>query len=493
MSLPIRVRLTAWYVWLLAAIVVGLGAFLVLQLEADLGGRIDEEVQSNAVQIARGYVAEGPEDFLDVSRTVLPHQSAVAQVIGRGGRPVVAYGDLVGEDPLVSAHVRARALGRRTRRLTALVLGADREHYRGVVLPVRRRGRREVLVVAESRKPVEDSVQRVLVLLLIAGPAALALTGLGGWWLARKALLPVARMTSQAQKIGIDALNERIAIPRVADELGHLAVTLNAMLDRLERGVDDKRRLIADASHELRTPLSVMRAELDVSLRVDDLPREGRIVLESVREEVDGMTRIVDNLLTLAQVDEGRLALLKTTVGLHDAVETAARPLRPMAAAKGVRLETDGEPCAAQADAQRLHQALTVFIENAIKFGRPGGQVRVTSWNHRDEVGVTVTDDGPGIPAEAHAHVFDRFYRVDPARERDGGSSGLGLAICREIVVSHGGRVWLESEEGKGSAFSLALPGTPGVTPAPSAPHVLKKGGRPEAPESVPDVDMVSN
>ena len=325
-------------------------------------------------------------------------------------------------------------------------------------MPVRRLGQVRVLVVGESLNEAQESVERVLLLLLFAGPAALAATALGGWWLARKALRPVERMTSEAGQIGIDRLSDRIAVPRVADEVGRLAVTLNAMLDRLEQGVREKHRLIADASHELRTPLAVMRAEIDVSLRGDYLPPAACAVLESAREEVDRMSRTVDNLLTLAQVDEGRLELLVTPVSLIDAIDAAARPLRPLAAAKDVELTVDGESFEVQADPQRLHQALTNFVENAIKFTQPGGEVRVTTWRGRNEVGVTVTDNGPGMPAAARVHVFDRFYRVDHARGRGAGGSGLGLAICREVATAHGGRVWVDSEEGKGSEFSLALP-----------------------------------
>jgi signal transduction histidine kinase len=271
-------------------------------------------------------------------------------------------------------------------------------------------------------------------------------------------------MTSQAEAIGIDRLHERIAVPRSRDEIGHLAVTLNAMLDRLERGMEEKHRLVADASHELRTPLAAMRMELDVSLHGDDLAPEAREVLESAREEVDRMTRTVDNLLTLARVDEGRLELLKRRIDLSTVIEAAAAPLRPLAEAKGLKLEANGGPQEALADPLRLEQALRNFIENAIKFARPGGHVHITSWSNGNEVGVTVEDDGPGIPADARAHVFDRFYRADRARGRDGGGSGLGLAICREIANAHGGRVWVRSEEGKGSSFSLALPrrGAPG-------------------------------
>jgi two-component system, OmpR family, sensor kinase len=460
MSLPIRVRLTAWYAALLAVIIIALGAFLVVQLRADLQQQVDRDVRDGAEMIARGYVAAGTAEFLEVAETVLPRGGSAAQVVDPEGRILLTYGDPVGTRDMAPAGARADALRGRSRLITA-ALGENRQRHRVMVLAVQRLGMPRVVVVAESLANVERSVNQVLLLLLLAGPAALAATALGGWWLARKALLPVERMTSQAEEISIDRLHERVAVPQAKDEIGHLAVTLNAMLDRLERGIADKHRLIADASHELRTPLAVMRAELDVTLRSRDLSPVSREVLESAREEVRRMSRTVDNLMTLAEVDEGRLGLLPTRVQLREAVEAAARPLGALADAKGVRLVVGGEACETQADRQRLHQALTNFIENAIKYARPGGHVWVTAWGREAEVGVTVADDGPGIPPDARAHIFDRFYRVDGARTRENGGSGLGLAICHEIAGAHGGRAWVESEEGRGSAFSLALPRNP--------------------------------
>ena len=454
--LPIRVRLTAWYAVLLAAIIVALGAFLVLQLGSDLQAALDRHVRDSAVHIARAYAAEGPGDFRDASRTALS-ADGIAQVLDPTGRVLHVSGPLARGRALAGAGDRAQALRGGPRAVT-VQLGHNLQEYRAVVMPVWRLSQVRILVVGESLDEAHESVERVLLLLLFAGPAALLATALGGWWLARKALRPVERMTSEAGQIGIDRLSDRIAVPRVADEVGRLAVTLNAMLERLEQGVREKHRLIADASHELRTPLAVMRAEIDVSLRGDYLPAAACAVLESAREEVDRMSRTVDNLLTLAQVDEGRLELLVTPVSLIDAIDAAARPLRPLAAANGVELTVEGESCQVHADPQRLHQALTNFIENAIKFTQPGGEVRVTTWRGRNEVGVTVTDNGPGMPAAARVHVFDRFYRVDHARGRGAGGSGLGLAICREVATAHGGRVWVDSEEWKGSEFSLALP-----------------------------------
>jgi heavy metal sensor kinase len=458
MSFPIRARLTAWYAVLLAAIVVALSTFLVLQLKDDLEGSVNREVRDASAHIAEVYAREGTQDFREVSATVLPTGAAASQILSSDRRVVAGYGELLARRPIAPPSAFEAALSGRTS-LATVRLGPSDQRFRAQLMPVERRGGRQVLVVAESLRHVEESVRQVLLLLLLAGPAALAATAVGGWWLARKALLPVERMTSKAAEIGIDRLDERIEVPAAKDEIGHLADTLNAMLDRLERGVEEQHRLVADASHELRTPLAAMRAELDVSLMADDLPTEAREVLESTREEVDRMGRIVDNLLTLARVDEGRLELLTTRVDVGQAAAAAARPLRSLAAAKHVRLELDAQSEVARADPQRLHQALTNFIENAIKFTHEGGQVKIQTWRDNGEVGVTVRDNGPGIPARDRGHVFDRFYRADPARGRAGRGSGLGLAICREIADAHGGRVWVESEEGDGSAFSLALPG----------------------------------
>ena len=335
-------------------------------------------------------------------------------------------------------------------------LGADRQNYRVRVVKASFADEPVVLVVGISLSEIDRTVDHLVRLLLAAGPAALLVTALAGSWLAGLSLKPVRRMTRDAQQIGTDRLYERVAVPAPHDEVRRLALTLNAMLDRIEQGATVQRRLVADASHELRSPLTVMRAELDVSLRGDELPTSGRIVLESVREEVDRMRRTVDNLLTLAAIDESGLPLLAIPCRLDQAMSEATRSVVALATVQNVDLVVDAGPEQVQADPQQLQLALVNLLENAIRYSPPGGEVRLTSWLIGGEVGLTVADQGPGIPAEHRERLFDRFYRVDGARGRDG--SGLGLSICREIVRAHGGRIWVESAVGRGSAFSLALP-----------------------------------
>ncbi|MDP9343415.1 MAG: ATP-binding protein [Actinomycetota bacterium] len=461
MSFPIRVRLTAWYVALLAVILTALGAFLLIRMRSDLVAGIDRSLDSRAAQISLAYQGGGGGEFQDVTDTSLaglPIGEAAAQILSARGEVLQSSSyDTVAERPMISSpaltHLVKGSLVRQT-----LVLRPDGESFRVLALPLPGPRHGEVLVVATSLEDANRSLHRLLVLLLVAGPAVLAAAWAGGWWLARKALLPVAKMTKEAAEIGIDRLDERVAVPSPSDELQRLATTLNAMLDRLERGVAEKRRFVANASHELRTPLAVMASEIDVSLRSDQLSPEARGVLESAREEVERMSRMVANLLTLARIDEGKLELLRSSVDLHDVAATVADNMRPLADAKRIRIDVEGDGASVWADRDRLEQVVANLVENAIKYSGRGEAVTVSVWCRAGEAGLTVADTGSGIPPDVLPHVFDRFFRVDSARSRREGGSGLGLAICKEIMEAHSGCMSAQSELKRGSSFSLALP-----------------------------------
>jgi signal transduction histidine kinase len=272
----------------------------------------------------------------------------------------------------------------------------------------------------------------------------------------------------------------------VRDEVGHLARTLNAMLDRLQGGVEARQRLVGDASHELRGPLAAMRSEIEVSLRQDQLAPEAQRVLSSARDEVIRMGRIVDDLLTLARVDEGQLDLL---LGSHDLRALAAEAVRTRRAASdaaGVELALEGEPVVVVADRDRVSQVIGNLVDNAIRFAPPASEVQIGVSHDGETARVTVSDAGPGVPAEARERIFERFARQDPARSRSGGA-GLGLAISMEIVRAHGGRIWVEDREPRGSTFVVELPLSPAAAAAPdgeggATPELTAPAARPPRP-----------
>jgi heavy metal sensor kinase len=455
-ALPVRVRLTVWYVGLLAAILVAAGLFLPVRLGRDLVAGIDRTLDAAASQIspANHENEAGSQDVTDATLAGLAAGESAAQILSAGGSVLKHSGEEISQAPLLPAPSLARVLaGGRVR--VSVRTGPDREHFRLLAEPA---GAGQVLVIAGSLDAVDRSVHRLRILLLAVVPPALLAAAAGGWWLARKALRPVAEITRQAGEIGVEQLHERVPVPPTRDEIAGLATTINAMLERIDHGVAEKRRFLADASHELRTPLAVMRSEIEVSLRAGDLDPPARELLRSNAEEVERMSRIVDDLLTLARVDEGRLDLVRTRVDLGEVAADVARGLRPLAEAKGIPVTVSGDAVAIEADAERLGQALRNLVENAVKYTDAGGSVGVAVWRRNGEVGLTVTDTGQGIPEDLLERVFDRFVRVDPARSRSTGGSGLGLPITREIVEAHGGRVWAQSTPGEGSAFSMAFP-----------------------------------
>jgi two-component system, OmpR family, sensor kinase len=457
MRVPIRARMTAWYVALLAVVLTAVGAFLVLRLHRDLTAATDGRLDLAVDQIALGYHQEGPAEARDVSTTVLSGEGAVSQVLTPARRVVVAFGNPVARTPMLDAAGLRRVLDGGRVRLT-VPLGAGGRPFRLVARPTTRGRYARVVVAGESTAATDRSVHRLLVLLLLAGPAAILAAAAGGWWLARRSLRPIGRLTTEAGRIGADRLADRLPEPATRDEVARLARTLNTMLARIETGVAEQRRFVADASHELRTPLAAMRAELEVSLRADDLDPQATAVLRSTVEEVERLSSIVDALLLLARADEGALPVHTTPTDLGDVAAAAAERLRPLAAARGVAVEVERGPAPARVDPDRLGQAVGNLIDNAIAFSPVGGTVTVTARAEGDEAVVAVRDRGPGVAPADRERVFDRFQRLDASRARQTGGTGLGLAIVREIVRAHGGRTWAAAPpDGPGSVFAIAV------------------------------------
>jgi signal transduction histidine kinase len=420
-------RLTVWYLTLLGATLAGVAAFVLIRVHEDLRAHLDRRTALSAFQIARGYSQEGATDFYDVSNTVLPVTArgpVASQALDARGRVVLSFGDAVSRRPLISPRDAQRILRSGARRLSVRA-GRRWESFSVYATPVTVHGQPGVVVVAASLRAVDGSVHRLLMLLLLAFAVALLFAAASGWWLARKALRPVAAMTRRAQNLGVQSLDQRLELPRTRDELWDLAATLNGMFDSIERAVGTQKRLVADAAHELRTPLTVMRSSVDVRLMESDLDATTRDVLESVRNEVLRLSRLVEDLLTLAHFDEHKIELRRAPVGLREVAEEVVARLDSIATERDLEIAVTGPVAIVDGDRRRLVQVVVNLIENAIRHSPAGGSVAIETWSRDGTSGMTVTDEGPGIPADAAVYVFDRFFHIDSARDRSG-EGGLG-------------------------------------------------------------------
>lgn len=312
--------------------------------------------------------------------------------------------------------------------------------------------------IGESLSAAQDEERRFGLRLLASLALALAaVVGISAW-LARNTVSPINEIARAVAEIGDEDLAKRIGWHGRKDELGFLAGSFDAMLARLEAAFARERRLIADASHELKTPLTVINANAQMLERwaqSDEALRKE--ALATIRGESASMARIINAMLTLAKTDDPR-ALAMEPVDAAAAVKDAATALRPTAEAKGLRLEVDVDgPAWVHGEPGLLRQLATNLTENAIKFTKEGA---VTVKVRRDDghAELIVADTGPGIPSAALPHVFERFYRADPARSRHVEGTGLGLAVVRNIVRVHAGEVTVDSMEGRGTTFTVALP-----------------------------------
>jgi heavy metal sensor kinase len=310
--------------------------------------------------------------------------------------------------------------------------------------------------VGTSGASSEATLEHVLLLLAIGLPIAVAAAVGGGFVLVRRALRPVDRIAGKAEVITQHNLSERLPVVTSGDEIERLSVSLNRMISRLEEAVNGSKQFVADASHELRTPLTVMRAELESLAQDTQLRSETRESLGSVLEEVERLREIVEGLLALSRLDVGEPPSEWARFDLAELAASTAEQMSLLAEDKELTVvcELSGE-VTVEADRARIKQVVVNLLDNAIKYTPRGGRVGLSVARDGDFALLEVTDNGIGIPAEAVARVFNRFYRVDESRSREQGGAGLGLAIVKSICAAHGAQVQVVSTPGKGSRFRI--------------------------------------
>jgi heavy metal sensor kinase len=312
--------------------------------------------------------------------------------------------------------------------------------------------------VAVSEASSRALVRRLWLEVLGLSLAVLLLGALGGLWIARRSLAPLSHLANRAERITAEQLHERLPVAGESLELDQLAAAFNETFARLEGSFDQLRRFTADVSHELRTPLTALRTVGEVALRGSHDAEGYREVIGSMLEEVDRLTRLTDELLTLARADAGEAKLRLEPVDLGALARDVAGHLSVLAEEREQKLEVDVAPLNLRADRTVLRQALVNLVVNAVKYSPERTSIRIETGRRGELAFLQVADEGPGIVPEHRGRIFERFYRVDKSRSREMGGTGLGLALVKWAAEAHGGRVELETEVGRGSTFRIVLP-----------------------------------
>ncbi|HEV8612559.1 MAG TPA: ATP-binding protein [Gemmatimonadales bacterium] len=487
----IRWRLTLGYALTLIVTMVAFGASLYLaqqraslrsfdkrleqrlQLEAELSARyLDESYRVLGRIVSYSRVARGASDSLpSLEPGIASYFESIQDflVLADSAGRVLFTTDTAASLPIASFE-----------RLTALVQPPPREPKSGsltfdphvgparyLVLPIAAAGPElaAVLVAAPTTTTLLE-VQALLSSMLVIAPLILGLSLLLGYWVAGRNLRPLGAMVRELEAITDgQSLHRRLAVERSGDEVARLGAAVNRMFERLEKSFSALHRFTAEASHELKTPLMVLRAGVERALRNPRTPPESMQALDESLDQINWMAELLDSLLTLARADEGRLPLAVEDFDLRELVAEASETASMLAEPAGhtVRSMMPEGPVPFRADRNRILQLLLNLVTNAVKYTPAGGEVSLGLEAQPEHVVLTVADSGIGIAAGDLPHIFDRFWRADPARSRAGESpgTGLGLAITKWVAEAHGGTIMVQSRPGRGTLFTVTLPRQP--------------------------------
>jgi heavy metal sensor kinase len=455
MHTSIRFRLTLWYVAALALTLVLLGTATYLFTQAGLYHWLDETLGERAEALSEEVRLVSGTPTLD-----LPHQGHGAYegvsdgflVLDGARRVVLARG--VEPGPFIQSAAVTAALNGEPGADTVRTRRGGR--WRAASHPILSGGRvAAVIVVGHDLEEVAEVLERLGLVMAGLLPLALAGAGAGGFLLAGRALAPVDRITHAAAKISERDLSQRLPVSG-RDELGRLATTFNALIERLQQAFERQRRFTADASHELRTPLSIIQALTSQKLIRPREPEEYAQALGQINEAAGYMGKLVSHLLTLARADAGQVEVERERIDLTELLEHVAGQVGE-ATGRTIPVHAPG-PVLMVGDSMRLTELFLNLVENAAKFTPPEGMVEVRLSQEPACVKVAVTDTGMGIPPEHLPHIFERFYRADKARAREEGGTGLGLAIGQWIAQAHGGSIQAASQPGQGTTMTVTLP-----------------------------------
>ena len=463
----VRIRLTLWYASVLAISLVTFALLVYYAAARIFYERQDESLRSTAETVASAYMQELEEEGsiakaneVVLAQMVFPNR--YVEVVDTEGRVVAQSSNLVGYSLTLSAATLSEARLRSVGFVVSKTIESESLGVRVAAVPLSKNSNNPFgfAVVAESLNVIEAGLRRLRRDFFAGVPLVLLFASLGGYFLARKSLAPIALMNAQTQRITAENLSSRLDLTNPRDELGQLATTINALLARLDATFTEQQRFIADASHELRTPLAVLRGETEVALEQNRGAEDYRESLALIKDEAERLTRIVENLFILARQPVDQHSIMKEPLRLNEVVSECVRSAQVLATQRGLRLHLDGATSEVNftGDDEMLKRMLLNLLDNAVKYTAPGGDVGVALSTQNGSARIVVTDSGIGIPAADQPRIFDRFYRVDKARSRALGGAGLGLSIAKWIVEAHGGTIAVQSIPTQGSEFIVDLP-----------------------------------
>ena len=449
----IRARLTGWYAAVLTLMMLVYAAITFVSVRHEFEEQFDHRLHADL---------EGAEERLTrtadgrVVWAIAPRsgeqadEARVYEVWSVAGEPLHRSGAAVALPPLGKFAGSPLSYDR---------LVIDGQSWRMLAAPVSIGGYPVVLRLSQSEERLRGELREILVVLVLGLPMVVGLAAIGGYLLARRALTPIDHLASEAKRITAARLHERLTARHPTDEIGRLTTVINDTLARLEASFEQLRRFTADASHELRTPLAVVRSIGEAAVAERRTPDDYEEAVGSMLEEVDRMTSLVDTLLRLSHADAGTIRLSREPLDLGQLARDVASSMSVLAEERSQSIAfeiVDG--IVAPVDRAIFREALRNVLDNAIKYSPVGSTILVRVARAGESGALTVVDEGPGIAPEHRDRIFDRFFRVDEGRARDGGGAGLGLAIAKWAVELNGGRIMVADHPGPGAEFRIVLP-----------------------------------
>lgn len=442
--MSLRIRLTLWYVALVAFTLSLFSLVVYLSLAHAMRSQLDQSLETIA-QIMLEEL-DHIEGRLEPDIDPLPPDLLVAVFNLESELLFVNHEDWKprpGPDGRVKAFRTVTILGQSWRELSLPVIHDG--WYTGHIL------------VMKSEEPLDQLLANLMTFLGLGIPLTTLLAAAGGSFLAGQALQPIDRITRAAAKLQASDLSRRLPTLNTQDELGLLISTFNEMLGRLDAAFQRQRQFTSDAAHELRTPLALILGRTDVTLERERSPEEYRQALGEIRQGGDRLTRLVSKLLALARSENLSLPLERERFDLARLVGDVADSFRPQVQDKGLVLHESLDSVFVEADQTRLTELILNLLDNAVRYTPVPGEIRLATTTERSWACLSVRDTGCGIGQEHLERIFDRFYRVDAARVGED-SAGLGLAICRSIARQHSGELTVQSHPGEGTTFRFCLP-----------------------------------